>query len=102
MFLSAAASVTAFRIASKSFASIGADSSSVGHICWVGDYEWYQIDNRVYKAHRTDVIDLGTGCRQGRFETGCREVAAHPECFAFLGDRFIDMCQNGNAHLVGV
>ena len=42
---------------------------SRGHIGWFGDYELLQFGTNIYRAHKTDVIDIDTGIRVGaRFE----------------------------------
>jgi stress response protein YsnF len=45
---------------------------SVGHICFYNDYEYYERDGKVYRAHVTDPIDLDTQYRNGTYE--CTKV----------------------------
>jgi hypothetical protein len=101
MFLSSLASATSFKIASKAFAAITSESYSVGHICWDGEYEWYQQGGNVLRAHKSDVIDCRTGNRQGRFQTTVTNVPAYPSVYAHLG-QFVGLCQQGMGEFVGV
>ena len=42
---------------------------SKGHVGFVGDIELFQFGTNIYRASKTDVIDLDTGVRAGaRFE----------------------------------
>jgi hypothetical protein len=103
MFLSMNASITAFQIGERNFAALGADSESVGHICWDAndaDVEWYQSSGRLCRANRSDVIDLTTGNRIGRPLTTVETVARYPELYKHLG-QFVSLCQNGMGHFVG-
>lgn len=40
---------------------------SKGHICWVGDYEYYTDGHDIHRGHKTDVIDVRTHYRIGRW-----------------------------------
>lgn len=99
MYLSISASITAFKIANRDF-SFTSESHSVGHICWVGEYEWFHADGKVFTAHKTNVIDVTTGNRAGRFEAAIKEILSYPKSFNHLG-QFVAHCQNGLGESVG-
>jgi hypothetical protein len=100
MYLQIASSFTAMHIADKNWAALTKDSFSVGHICFEGEHEWYYANGNVCRAHKTDVIDLGTGNRQGRRMTTVESVVAYPDLYRHLGC-FVGLCERGMGHLVG-
>ena len=102
MYLSTLASVTAFNIETKNFGALSSDSYSVGHICWINEYEYYYTSGQVMYAHKTDVVDINTGNRIGRSVTTSKSVAQYPEVYAYLGKTFIGLCEWGNEEYLGV
>ena len=102
MFLSIPASVTRYALDTKNFSQLSAKSDSVGHICWIGDREYYYQLGHVMSAHRTDVIDCTTGNRQGRSVTTAKSVAQYPSVYAYLGKSFIGLCEWRQEDCLGV
>jgi hypothetical protein len=101
MYLQIKASITAMHIVDRNYAALSSESFSVGHICFVDDWEWYQANGHICRAHKTDVIDIGTGNRMGRSMGLIRDAFSYAENWKFLGSQFLSLCERGLADQIG-
>lgn len=59
-------------------------TKSIGHIAFVDGFEYYERDGQIYKASISNVMDVRTSQRIGRWECSLEHAKIYPSVYPFV------------------